>query len=180
MKASKVPVNRLQELAQEEYRRQFPQPVHRERPETVNAEAATGIDRPVVFAFQGKPYVLRPIPWEDGVALHELQMRFLRPEGAADYRDACREAVALMGRLARCRGWRGWLRRVLPNPFRHASEKEVGEVLDFFWLCRTGLRFPAWLDRTIARARRTGSVASTSSSTPTVVSRPPGATTSTG
>lgn len=161
--AEKVSHDRLREMAREEYRRQFPGPVRNEMPGTVNADAARHVGRPVVFAFRGEPYTLPPIPWEDGVALYELQMRFLRPGSTDEYRDACREAVRLMGRLAHRRGWRGRLRRILPNPFRHASEGEIGEVLDFFWTCRTGLRFPVWLDRMIAHAKRTGSAESTSS-----------------
>ncbi len=181
--AEKIPRNRLEALAHEEYVRQFPGPVHPEPPASVNAEAATNVDGPVTFAFRGKQYVLPRVPFEEGVTLHELQFRIARPESTEDYRGACREAVAIMGRLARRRGWRGRLRWLLPNPFRRASEGEISEVLDFFWLCRTGLRFPAWLDRTIARAKRTGSVASTSSRTAardTVESPPRGVTTSTG
>lgn len=33
-------------------------------------------------------------------------------------------------------GWRRWVWRLTPNPFRSATSSEVGELLRFFSLCR--------------------------------------------
>ena len=155
----------------------------------VNAREAAGLDRPTVFAFRGTPYILPPIPYEAGIELHEVRSGWeMSRVGNLDndeYRRLSRRAVRLMGALAHRRGWR-WARWIRPNPFRNASEREIGQLLDFFWTCRTGLRFPLWLARRMTTRERltqsTPSPTSFGSSThgPSTASPDHGGTTSTG
>ena len=127
------------------------------RPPFVNAEEASAIDEPTLFAYRGLAFYAKPVSYPMGLRLNALLLRLeqARPRLAdgdspeatlaevsrsmAEAESAYGEAVRLYARLAyRARGWRRWLRAVLPNPFRQATEAEIGELLDFFWKCRTG------------------------------------------
>jgi hypothetical protein len=113
------------------------------QPELRNLEPAADLFGEAVLEYRGRTYQVPPVPFVFGVALVALQERIRRmqdaPEGAdalAELHAVLREAVALFPRLVRHTGWRRPLGRLLPNPFRTASEFEVGELLGFFSGCR--------------------------------------------
>jgi hypothetical protein len=113
------------------------------QPELRNLEPAAELFGEAVLEYRGRRFRVPPVPFAFGVALVGLQERIRRmqdaPEGAdtlAELHAVLREAVALFPRLVRHTGWRRPLGRLLPNPFRAASEFEVGELLGFFSGCR--------------------------------------------
>ena len=195
------PVSRaeLERMAHEQYLRHV-RTAEREPdgPGFTNAAEARTVDAPTYFVFRGVVFRADPLPYEDGLALHEILLSLPRPSadqaGAKEdapkaatpeeMRERYRAATRLYGRLAApARGWRRWLRRVLPNPFRHATETEIWSLLDFFWTCRTGQNIESWVQRvaSMSGARpRTSSADSTPSSSASSAGRHRGATTSTG
>lgn len=157
-----------------------------EPPEFVNTQEALALDRPVVRVLCGRPYVVPPIPYEYGLDLHDLLLRYHKPNtGTEETRRALRGMVRLFPKLVRPVGWRRWVRWVLPNPFRSASEKEIIAAADFFWERRTGTPFRTLLRRAAESARSsTAWTAGPSSPGPSrrgsapTASPPPGTTTS--
>lgn len=107
----------------------------------VNGDAVRALTLPSVLAYRGRLYDVPPVPFLAGVRLVELRDQLSQAETPADEVRALREIVTVMKRLIRPRGkvrratW--WLRR---NPFRHASEQEIGELLGFFSAHRTQSR----------------------------------------
>lgn len=157
-------------------------------PEYVNALEALSLDRSAVKVLCGRPHLVGPIPYEYGLELHELLLRYHKPgAGIEETRRALRGMVHLFPKLARPVGWRRWFRWALPNPFRHASEREIIATADFFWGRRTGTPFHTFVRRAVESAQRsTGSMAGRSShgSSPhglaPTASRSPGSTTRSG
>lgn len=111
-----------------------------------NAVAATAMGVDAVLPFNNRLYDVPPVPWPDGIVLQKirneserLKGRMGEPEVPDRVYALLERSVDVMGGLIRPRGrfrrfaWRLGLRR---NPFRNCSEKEVGELLDFFWVCR--------------------------------------------
>jgi hypothetical protein len=68
--------------------------------------------------------------------VRRLQERPDSPETLGELRAILEEAVEMFPRLARPVGWRRFVWRLLPNPFRRASEFEIGELIGFFSGCR--------------------------------------------
>lgn len=117
---------------------------HRERergPQTANAGTVLALAEAGAVFFRGVPWRVPPVSYRDGIRLQQLGDR-LAALALAGAPDAEQEAVitemviAFRG-LVRPVGWRRLLGRLLPNPFRRASEAEVGQLLAFFTLCRT-------------------------------------------
>lgn len=134
-------------------------------PRYVNGPEAAALDRSRFRVFRGRVYEVPPIPVPLGLDLFELQLQLLDGGNVAEVRRIHRELLALFKKLARPASGLGRLFwRLAPNPFRHASEREVRDWLDFFWLCRTGTPYRVWLAGAIENARQsTGSASSTSS-----------------
>jgi len=147
---TRVPREELERMAREQYARVYrdgrsdrPKP---ERPRNVRASLLVfGADK-VEVPFHGRMYELTPVSFEDGMRLSDVratieELEDAEPtrENARRYLDACRLVVRLAPRYMLPRGrlrralWRLRLRR---NPFRQASEREVGELLGFFLGCR--------------------------------------------
>lgn len=113
-------------------------------PEARNLGPVQDLSRPLPLEFAGRTYLVPPVPFVFGVRLVELQERVRglqgrpeTPETMAELRAILDEAVALYPRLVRPRGLlRRLAWRLAPNPFRGASEYEVGELLGFFLGCR--------------------------------------------
>lgn len=136
--------------------------VRANEPEVKNLGPLQDLSRPLPLEFRGRTYLVPPVPFVFGVALVGLQERVRRlqdqpesPEMLAELESIMHEAVALFPSLALPTGWRRLFRRLLPNPFRNASEFEVGELIGFFSGCRmrSGVRHPS--PTTAPRSRRT-------------------------
>ncbi len=102
-----------------------------------NAEHAAALGDLRLLHYRGRIYSVPPVPYPAGLQLEMIQHRLatLARDGTASddqVESVIADAVALFGRLV----YRGWLHRLLPNPFRHSSEGEVGALLAFFQMCR--------------------------------------------
>lgn len=93
----------------------------------------------------GRQYRVHPVPYRLGVRLRALLQETMELDdeqvGASRSGEVvsriCGEAIPL---FRRCVLPHHWLRRLLwpltPNPFSDASEREVGQLLAFFSMCR--------------------------------------------
>ena len=113
------------------------------QPEIRNLSATGALFGSDTLEYRGRRYEVPPVPFALGVALLELQERAGRLQGdvagidpAAELGAILNRAVAIFPQLVRPVGWRRLLWPLLPNPFRKASEYEVGELLGFFSGCR--------------------------------------------
>ena len=142
----------IEAMAAEGYRKKFPNG----RPEAAppaNGRPALlvlGADRMCV-PYRGRMYELGHVSFEDGIRLVLARAAIVglgadddpTPENVATYLQAMRVVVAMaprymvpVGRVRRL-FWRLRLRR---NPFRTATDAEVGHLLGFFLGCRTRSR----------------------------------------
>jgi hypothetical protein len=107
-----------------------------QRPEVVNAEAVAAIGATRRLVYRGRVYEVAPVSFRDGQRLQSIS-RALDAAGSneaatdAELDALVTSAVDLFHRLVRPRSHR-WRR----NPFRGASEREVGQLLLFFHSCR--------------------------------------------
>lgn len=134
---NKVPFNRLQELAREEFQKHMGE---REPPVLKNGETVLGLALPDHLDFMGRRYAVPPVPYRAGMRILEIRREI---EDADDFETArlFDEAVALFKRLVVPESRiRRWLWRWWPNPFRYVSDTEVGHLLGFFSACRTKSR----------------------------------------
>jgi hypothetical protein len=141
----RIPRERLEELAREAYARQFP----RRRPQDVRSRNVRPTlllvdgDR-IEIPYRGRIYELLPVSFRDGLRLLEMRTVLEDLEHAPTNREnvrryvaALRAIIALAPKYLRPRGR---IRRALwaftRNPFRGATDREVGELLGFFLGCR--------------------------------------------
>jgi hypothetical protein len=111
------------------------------QPEVRNLSATGALFGSDTLEYRGRRYEVPPVPFALGVALLELQERAGRLQGdvadpAAELGAILTGAVEIFPRLVRPTGWRRLVWPLLPNPFRAASEYEVGELIGFFSGCR--------------------------------------------
>ncbi len=138
----------VERIAREGYKRHFPDgpPV---APAPTNGRAMltlAGVDT-LEIPYRGTLYELLHVSFEDGIvcvmakaAIEAAEGGPITPESVAAYGAACRAIVALVpryllpvhGRVRRLR-WRLGLHR---NPFRNATDAEVGQLLGFFLASR--------------------------------------------
>ena len=148
MQFTRLPKGAVERIAREGYAKHFPDGPPKARPPE-NGRAMlllTGADT-VEIPYKGTLYELLHISFEDGLvcviakaAIEGLEGESITPETVDAYRAAMRSVVALVprylrpvrGRLRRLR-WRLGLHR---NPFRRATDAEVGQLLGFFLGCR--------------------------------------------
>lgn len=117
-------------------------------PRALNGAAVLDLGDDVAFTWRGRAFRAR-VDYKHGTRLMELVMN-LRAFGADvpcerldEYRETLRRMVVLFGRVARPRARRGtprWLRyrlRLYRNPFRHATEGDIGRLAVFFSALRT-------------------------------------------
>lgn len=116
-------------------------------PEVRNLGPVLDLSGPLPLEFRGQTYLVPPVPFVFGVRLVGLQERVRRlqdqpdtPAVLEELRAILEEAVELFPSLVRPRGWRRLIWRIAPNPFRGASEFEIGELMGFFLGCRTRSR----------------------------------------
>lgn len=102
----------------------------------------------VAFAYRDVAYEVLPVSFDDGLRLCEARAALdaaadddrLTPEVARDARQSLRFVASLATRYLRpVRWWRRllWALRLRRNPYRRATEAEVGQLLGFFLGCRT-------------------------------------------
>lgn len=154
---TKLSRTELEELARDRYRQMFPEGRPRARPprNVGTVLVVTGADR-FEIPYRGRMYELLPVSFEDGLRLTQAQTVIEELEGerrptqedSEAYARALRLVVRMTcryllprGRLRRLR----WRLRIGRNPFRRATEAELGELLGFFLGCRmrSRVRYPA-------------------------------------
>lgn len=162
-----MPVNRIAEAQLEEGNQRFAEnferdPLAQVPPKLRNYASMYGLGSDAVLEWRGMYLVIPPIPFREGARLHEMRVRLdqlhrerLRDEKKPDSEEKeQREGMRLMEErmireemvttFKRCvkprRWWQALAWKVLPNPFRKASEQEMVELLSFFLLCRTKSR----------------------------------------
>jgi hypothetical protein len=145
----RIPRTKLEELAREAYAREFPRGRQAEaRPRNVRPTLVLVDGDRVEIPYRGRIYELLPVSFQDGLRLSDLRETLEDLEHAPTTREnvlryvaALRAVVALAPKYLRPRGR---VRRVLwafaRNPFRGATDREVGELLGFFLGCRTRSR----------------------------------------
>jgi hypothetical protein len=137
-------VEELERIAREQYARAFPRREGRSsKPRNVGATLATLGAQRIGVAFRGRVWELLPVSFEDGLRLTVARSAVeamedegsITPEKARFYHEALRSVVALAPKYLRPAGvvsrllWRLRLRR---NPYRAATDAEVGQLLGFF------------------------------------------------
>lgn len=144
-----IPRAELERVAREGFERAFPRGrVSDQKPRNAAAALVVLDAERLAFAYRGVAYELLPVSFEDGVRLNEARAAIavasdddrLTPEVARDARRALRLVATLALRYiqplspVRRLFWKLRLRR---NPYRRATEQEVGQLLGFFLGCRT-------------------------------------------
>lgn len=126
MRVVKLSRAQVEQVAREEYQRQFAQAAP---PKVRNAQALVALTEHRALRWRGHVYTVPPVPFREGARLHIIAQSLreaedLSGEDVMVVRAAAVMSVrAIMPRIARRRGWR----RLLPtNPFRRAH---IGEVL---------------------------------------------------
>lgn len=140
-----TPRARIEEYARAEYQRHF-KAIGREPAKPVGFGPVMGLLEDELLAYRGRIYRSPPTPYADAMRLYELadtMSGIARTASTAGEQLRAiaglqREAVRLFWRLVRPADWRRWIpKRLLPNPFRHASPGEVDELLVFFYRRQT-------------------------------------------
>ncbi len=141
----------VEAMAREGYRRKYPEGRSNGAPPANGLPAllVLGAER-LRVPYRGRLYELGHVSFEDGIRLVEAQTAInaiadgeATPEKVAAYLGAMRYVVRLAPRYmvpvrhVRRLFWRLHLRR---NPFRKATDSEVGQFLGFFLECRTRSR----------------------------------------
>ncbi len=144
----------IEAMAREGYRKKYPGGP-REAPSPANGRPALlmiGADS-IHVPYRGRMYELGHVSFEDGIRLVEARAAIMAPtdddatpEKIAAYLQAMRFVVRLAPRymvpvgLVRRFFWRLRIRR---NPFRTATDSEVGHILGFFLVSRMRSRVPS-------------------------------------
>ena len=141
----------IEAMAAEGYRKRYPDGRPRGKP-PANVEATLFLlgAKIRVLPYRGRGYELGFVSFEDGLRLTQAKVAIdvfaegdPTPETAKEYLQAMRTIVRMAPRyllpVERVRRlfWRLGLRR---NPFRKATDVEVGQLLGFFLGCRTRSR----------------------------------------
>jgi len=111
--------------------------------ETRNAAPVLYLTDPVRVPFRGRMYEIPPIPYEVGIKVVELQNQLGKLAETMDvvaYRQILIDTVRLVRRHVRPYQTRPWHRFKWAlgwNPFRQATEMELGEFLASFVMRRT-------------------------------------------
>lgn len=112
----------------------------RKRPEVKNRAALVYLTDPLRVPFQGRLYELPPVGFRDGDRIMALREVLGDPDAEPKARREANEAaIRLIRRLVtpdrglyRIR----WKLRLVRNPFRRATDVEIGEMLGFLAACR--------------------------------------------
>ena len=148
MKATRPRREVVEAIAREGYEKRFPEgrptagPPANGRP----ALALLGSEGHHVVPFDGRGYVLGYVSFEDGIRLVQAQASVdglgdtdPTPEAVEAYLAAMRVIVDMAPRylqpIERVRRF-FWRLGLVRNPFRRATDAEVGQLLGFFLACR--------------------------------------------
>lgn len=107
--------------------------------------AARSVHEGRALQYNGRLYAVPPVPFAAGLELQGLvvELNALQSEDwtegvAVRLMEFCQSATRLFRRLVRPVGWyQRLVWRARRNPFRDASEGEIGQLLGFFFSCRT-------------------------------------------
>ena len=148
MKAERLPRAVVLAVAREEYRKRFPDGHKTEPPANLRPALLVLGEEAVRTAYRGRDYEVLHVSFADGMRL-ALARQAIESLASADaemsdenvdaYLQAMRLVVSMAPRylrpVSRVRRllWRLRLRR---NPFRSATDAEVGHILGFFLACR--------------------------------------------
>jgi len=140
-------------------------------PKLLNVQQVLDLGNLVFFTFRGRAYGVPPLPYKAGLRFADVSADLKRLQGEliqgqltrdaiAEYRQILAALPGLMWRHARPVGRARRLLRVvglLRNPFEEASEKEFGELLDFFLSRRmtSSVQFPTSRGPSLSPPRRT-------------------------
>ncbi len=154
----------IEAMAREGYRKKFPEGRPEADPPANGGPAllVLGADRMRV-PYRGRVYELGHVSFEDGVrlvlarsAITSIGDDSATPANVSAYLEAMRVIVGMAPRymvpVGRVRRF-FWRLRIRRNPFRRATDAEVGHLLGFFLGCRTRSRvqYPtAPVDRELA------------------------------
>ena len=163
MRAERIPRVLLEEMAHEGYLKRFPagrQPPA--PPANVGASLLLIEGDSVRIPYRGHVYELGHVSFEDGLrlvaartAIESLEEADPTPANQAAYLQAMRLVVSMAPRyllpVKRVRRF-FWRIRIRRNPFRSATDAEVGHFLGFFLGCRTRSRvqYPQPAERELA------------------------------
>lgn len=157
MIANRIPRAELEAQAHAEYVRRLgatPTVPAPEAPDVVNAGEAASIDGAGPLWFHGRLYIVPPIPYRDGLRLHDAMMQLTAADSRESVESALEGAATLFGKLVTPASLLRFVpRKMRPNPFRDASENEIWTLLDFFWMRRTGRTLQNWASSLAARRR---------------------------
>lgn len=124
-------------------------------PEVRNLQAVNSLSIIDVMEFQGRVFLIPPLPHKLGVAMLKLSFDAKRVSQVPDLEarlvqqeQLCDEAALLFNKAVVPVGWKGlvfrvplvgrwFIRNVLGNPFNDCSIFEVQQLLLFFSTCRT-------------------------------------------
>ena len=151
MRAERPPRAVIEEMAREGYRQRFPAS-RQPGPPPANVGAALLLleDDSVRIPYRGRMYELGHVSFEDGLrlvaarsAIEALEKAEPTPANRTAYLLAMRLVVSMAPRyllpVKRVRRF-FWRLRIRRNPFRSATDAEVGHFLGFFLGCRTRSR----------------------------------------
>lgn len=118
-------------------------------PEPANHDFALALSQTATLQFRARRFFVPPVPYPAGIRLTKIYAA-LKRLGGADENDAdgirallevMEEAVDLFWALVKpVTLWDRLLWRVRSNPFLHCTEQEIGELIGFFFVCRTRSR----------------------------------------
>lgn len=151
-----VPREEIDRIARDGYRQHYgldePRP-KAERPRNVRGTLLMVDGDRVEIPYRGRIYELLPVSFEDGVRLSDARATIEELEGAEPTKErigryvaVLRFVVSLAPKYLRPRGRvRRVFWRLTRNPFRGATDMEVGELLGFFLGCRmrSRVQYPA-------------------------------------
>lgn len=94
-----------------------------------------------ILPWRGVIYDVPPIPFHAGMdmdlALSDIaKLDTVDHESTRQMRRLVRSLLSHFRSLSRPRGWRRFVWRILPNPFRDATHHEIKDLVDFFSACR--------------------------------------------
>jgi len=106
-----------------------------------NIEIVQNLNGTVRFTYRGREYLIPHLAWEHGAALQAVYLRFKDMNGLPAsvtmldaYLTLTRDATRLMARCITRRGVPFWLYQLYArffNPFRKATDREIGALLGF-------------------------------------------------
>lgn len=115
-----------------------------------NIDSALGLGATSLFEFNGKHYRVDKVDWKDGLELQKLMLQLqaiqnsesenLEKSSVEDLKKLEDVAVRLTQLFKKLCRPVGLIRRIFwrwSNPFIDATQQELGELMGFFFACRT-------------------------------------------